>query len=383
MQTTENVDANIEGTGATVRPKLKQSIIDCDIHHSTGMNVIKPYFPRQYRELIETYGSAMPGGMHFNGGDRGRMADSFPPGGGPAGSDLQFMREHHLDPYNVEYAILTGSGMGMQGTSNYDYAAAYCTAVNEYTIEHWLANDSRLRGSVVIPKQDPQLAAQEIDRIGGRPDIAQVLVQNGARYPYGNRFYYPIYEACVRHNLPFTIHVGDEGTGINAPTTGAGYVTHYIESRAARPQVMMAHLASFIFEGVFERFPTLKVVLQEAGVFWIVPYLWRLDQDWKALRMQTPWVKKKPSEYFRSNVRVTTQPIEEMPNREIFDQMMDALGAEETMMFCSDYPHWDFDSPLQAIPRLEPKLADKVYYYNAAELYGLPPRKEDAGREGA
>jgi predicted TIM-barrel fold metal-dependent hydrolase len=343
------------------------------------MGVIKPYFPREYRELIETYGSAMPGGMHFNGGFKGRMGDSFPPGGGPAGSDLDYMREHHLDPHNVAYGILTGESLGAQATINFDYAAAYCRAVNDYTIEHWLSQDSRLKGSILIPKQDPEQAAKEIDSIGGRDDIVQVLVQNGAMFPYGNRYYYPIYEACVRHNLPFTIHVSGEGAGINAPATGAGYVTHYVEARAARPQVMMAHLASFIFEGVFERFPTLKVVLQEAGVFWIVPYLWRLDQDWKALRVQTPWVRKKPSEYFRENIRVTTQPIEETPNREVFDQMMDSLHAKETMMYCSDYPHWDFDSPLQALPRLDDELWDRIYYRNAAELYNLPsqPESED------
>ncbi|MDF2720847.1 MAG: amidohydrolase [Paenibacillus sp.] len=69
------------------------------------------------------------------------------------------------------------------------------------------------------------------------------------------------------------------------PPTGAGHVTHYVEHRACRAQVMMAHLTGFIFEGVFERFLTFKVVLQEAGVFRIPVYLWRLDQDWKALRM--------------------------------------------------------------------------------------------------
>ncbi|TBL74531.1 amidohydrolase family protein [Paenibacillus thalictri] len=368
-------------SSAVVRPKLKRSIIDCDIHHYTGMDVIRPYLAREYRELVETYGNALPGGMHFNGGVGGRMVDSFPPEGGPAGSSLSYMQRHHLDPNHVEYGILTGEGSGMHNTINHDYAAALCSAVNDYTIEHWLSQDSRLKGSVMIPKQDPLLSAKEIDRVGGRSDFAQVLVSNGAIFPYGNRYYYPIYEACVRHNLPFTIHVGNEGSGVNGPPTGAGHVTHYIESRASRPQVMMAHLASFIFEGVFERFPTLKVVLQEAGVFWIAPYLWRLDQDWKALRVQTPWVRKLPSEYFRDHMRVTTQPIEMTPNRAVFDQMMASIFAKDTMMYCSDYPHWDFDSPLKALPKLDDELWDRVYYRNAANIYGLPARKSERAGE--
>lgn len=362
---------------ADKRPKLKRSIIDCDIHQGTGLDAIKPYLPRAYQELVKQYGPALPGGMHFNGGVGGRMADAYPEGGGNAGSDLELMQKQHLDRYNVEYGILTGEGYAVHAIPNYDYAAAMCRAINEYTIEHWLSRDSRLRGSVFISKQAPSLAAQEIDRVGGRSDMVQVIVSSGSSIPYGNRHYDPIYEACVRHNLPFTIHVGLEGEGINSPHTGAGYVTHYIEQRCARPAVMGAHLASFIFDGVFERFPTLKVVLQEAGVLWLAPFLWKLDQEWKGLRVQTPWVRKKPSEYFREHVRVTTQPFEETPNRQIFDHLLESIYAKETLMFCSDYPHWDYDSPSQALPKLEQELWDSIYYQNAAKLYGLPPRKSE------
>jgi predicted TIM-barrel fold metal-dependent hydrolase len=140
---------------------------------------------------------------------------------------------------------------------------------------------------------------------------------------------------------------------------------------------MMAHLASFIFEGTFERFPTLKVLLQEAGVLWVVPYLWRLDQIWMEDRIQLPWMKKSPSEYFREHVRMSTQPFEATPNRSIFDQSMKSMFAEETLMYCSDYPHWDFDSPLQALPKMDDALWDRVLYYNAAEYYNLPDRRAE------
>ncbi|CAN7371060.1 amidohydrolase family protein [Paenibacillus sp. LjRoot153] len=213
-------------TNVRKRRKQKRSIIDCDIHHSTGIQILKPYLPRAYQDLVGLYGPALPSGMHFNGGLGGRMVDAYPDNGGPAGSDLAFMQKHHLDPSHVEYGILTGESYAMHSTINYDYAAALCCAVNDYTIEHWLSQDSRLRGSVFIPKQEPRLSAKEIDRVGGRNDMVQVIVSNGASLPYGNRYYDPIYEACERHNLPFTIHVGMEGEGINSPPTGAGFVTH-------------------------------------------------------------------------------------------------------------------------------------------------------------
>lgn len=358
-----------------IRPKLKKSIVDCDIHHYTGHDVTKAYLPKHFRESPPP-GVPQGGGHHFNGGVGGRMVDSFPPEGGPAGSSLEYMQRHHLDPHHVEYAVLTGEG-GMANGLQHEYAAAICSATNDYTIEHWLARDSRLKGSVYVTKYEPNLAAKEIDRIGGHPDMVQVLVNSGARLPFGNSIYDPIYKACERHNLPFAIHIGAEGAGINSPTTNAGPVSHYIESRCARPQVMMAHLASYIFEGTFERFPTLKVLMQEAGVLWVVPYLWQLDQIWMENRIQLPWMKKSPSEYFRQHIRMSTQPFEATPNRTIFDQSMKSMFAEETLMYCSDYPHWDFDSPMQALPKMDDELWDRVFYYNSAEFYGLPKRRAD------
>ncbi|MDF2723684.1 MAG: amidohydrolase [Paenibacillus sp.] len=374
--------AEAEQAGAVRRAKTKRTIVDCDIHNYTGHDVTKAYLPSEFRDW-QPPGVPQGGGQHFNGGVGGRMVDSFPPDGRPAGSNLEYMQSHHLDPHNVEYGILTGEGMGMMNMNHYEYAAALCTATNEYCLEQWSGRDSRLKTSVMIPKQAPELAAKEIDRIGGHRDVAQVLVCSGARLPYGNRVYDPIYAACERHNLPFTIHIGAEGAGINSPMTNVGYGSHYIESRCCRPQVMMAHLASYIFEGTFERFPTLKVLMQESGVLWVVPYLWQLDQLWMENKVQVPWMKKAPSEYFRQHVRMSTQPFEITPNRALFDKSIKSMFADETLMFCSDYPHWDYDSPLKALPKLDDALWERVYYETAAELYGFPKRSEQRAEKMA
>jgi predicted TIM-barrel fold metal-dependent hydrolase len=50
--------------------------------------------------------------------------------------------------------------------------------------------------------------------------------------------------------------------------------------------------------------------------------------------------------------------------------------AEQTLMFSSDYPHWDGDSPTKGLPRLEPALRDRIMWQTAAELYNLEPHAE-------
>lgn len=377
-------------TAATTRaPRTKQAIIDCDIHASIPLEGIKAYLPRIYREQIETWGKHLPAqnDMYLNGGTNGSMQEHKPPKSTGEDGYLHYMSQMHFDKYGISYGILTGSDYAVHTTPDTDYAAALCSASNDYVIERYLSRDSRLKGSIHIPKQDPILSAKEIDRVAGHPSMVQVIVSNGAERPYGHRRYEPIYEACVRHNLPFAIHVSMEGIGINNPPTGAGHVSYYAEYRAARTQIMMAHLASFIFEGIFVKYPTLKVVMVEAGMLWIAPYIWRLDQDWKALRHQTPWVKEPPSEYYRKHMRVTSQPLEMPPTskKELFEPLLDSISARDNLMFASDYPHWDFDSPLLAFPKIDETMTSRIFYHNAAELYGLPPAPaaDQAGGEPA
>ena len=92
------------------------------------------------------------------------------------------------------------------------------------------------------------------------------------------------------------------------PPTGVGYPTYYIENRLARPQMGMAHAVSLIAEGVFEKFPRLKVLINECDQFWAVGLMWHMDADWKSLREQTPWLKRLPSEYFVEHIRVPPSP---------------------------------------------------------------------------
>ena len=81
----------------------------------------------------------------------------------------------------------------------------------------------------MVSAQDPEAAAREIHRVGAHPHIVQVLMPSAARFPYGQKFYWPIYEAAQAHNLPVAIHPGTEGAGVSGPSTPAGYATSYFE----------------------------------------------------------------------------------------------------------------------------------------------------------
>jgi predicted TIM-barrel fold metal-dependent hydrolase len=113
-------------------------------------------------------------------------------------------------------------------------------------------------------------------------------------------------------------------------------------------------------------------VLIEGGFGWLLPLMWRLDRAWRKLREETPEVTRLPSESIRHHIWFTTQPIEEPPDPRDFQRLLDDLAMHDRIMFSTDYPHWDFDSPDQAVPAsLPPDLRRKIMAENARALYRL------------
>ncbi len=50
--------------------------------------------------------------------------------------------------------------------------------------------------------------------------------------------------------------------------------------------------------------------------------------------------------------------------------MLEAAGAPDTLLFASDYPHWDFDDPGFMLERLPEDWRAPVLHDNAAAFYG-------------
>jgi len=344
-------------------------IIDCDVHpHPRDMEEIRKYLPLPWRNRLQMVNSR---GMYMNPIHVNRL-DSVTPDGGFPCSDPDFMRKQLLDAYGINYAILLPRAFATM-YPNPDFAAAVAAGYNDWLADCWLDNnntDGRCKGSITVAPQDPKLAVKEIERWAGNPHMVQVMMDGGSRAPYGQRQFYPIYEACEHYGLPVAFHPGTEGVGINE-SPAPGYPSTYIEWHVGLMLAFQSHLISFITEGVFERFPKLKVVLVEGGSAWLPPLLWRLEAEWKALREEVPWVKKRPSEYVRDHVRITSQPLENPDNKQQLLQIFEMMGAKDILMFSSDYPHWDFDSPTRAFPKLDEETKRRIFFENAKELYNL------------
>jgi len=338
-------------------PRQEINLIDCDVHHVTsGPDDLYPYLPRHYVEYIKDFGTMMPGVGYTNMPRGGCRAELWEGQEKHPGSNVDLARERHLDAYSIDIAVLTGSTVyGAAVHPNADYAAAMCRAFNDWTLDTWIKADSRFKASIAIAPTDPQQAAAELHRLGENPDVFQVIMPAGARFPFGNRFYHPIF--------------GAEGAGVANAPTAAGYPSYYLEMRMARPQIAMAHTVSLICEGVFEKFPTLKFLFIEHDTFWVPGLMWHMDADWKSVRDYTPWVKKLPSEYIRGHIRFGSQPMEQPPTRADLKMFLEWLHADEVLVYASDYPHWDWDDPTTVLPGIDAALRQRIFVENACELY--------------
>ncbi|MEB3369959.1 amidohydrolase family protein [Saccharopolyspora mangrovi] len=356
------------------RNRAARTIVDSDIHPQALPRDILPRLDARNRRRFEMFGSRVPGPPEIyprvsNGGYR---LDSWPEGGFP-GNDLSLVRQQLLDEFDVDHGVLIPLQSHSWGVEAREFADALCRALNDWIVEEWLDPEPRLRSSIGVPLESPDLAAAEIRRRAHDPRFAQVLLSTGGEALFGRRQYWPIYAAAVEAGLPVAAHTG----GLEQHR-GPGWPSFYLEEHVWNGNTMSALITSMICEGVFQEFPTLQVICVEGGIAWAGPLMWALDEAWSQLREDVPHLRKPPSEYIREHFWFTTQPIEEPADPAHLETALRHIGMNDRIMFASDYPHWDFDSPRMA-PRLLPAaIREQVMGANACRLYGLPQRQQEA-----
>ncbi len=348
---------------------VRPSLIDCDVHAVLpGIAALLPYLSDYWREQIAQTGFKGPVDRWYSAravAAAATIKDEIP------ASKVEYLQRDVLDARpELQWAILN-CDCAVETLHNPDAAAAVASALNEWIAAEWLARDPRLRASIVVPSQFPELAAAEIDRMSGRPGFVQVLLPVRSAEPYGSRNFRPLFAAAARHGLPVGLHFG--GAPGNPPTP-VGWPSFYLEEYAGMTGVFQTQLISIVAGGLFDTFPDLRLVLIEAGVAWLPPMLWRLDKNWKGLRREIPWVRRLPSEYVRDHVRLTTAPFDAPDDAQQLREVVAQLGSDSILLYASDYPHAHGED--RAVTELEfrsPAFATRIKCENARAVYRFEP----------
>jgi predicted TIM-barrel fold metal-dependent hydrolase len=345
---------------------VSSSAIDCDVHANVpSMQALLPYLDEQWRDSV------------IDRGLNSLESISYPPNApltaradwrGKAGeppNTLDKLRIHALDRWNIDIAICNCL-YGVQLLFSEDMAAAFAKALNDWVAREWLDRDKRLRASMIVPMQNTEYAVAEIERCAPDKRFVQVLVLAMGEAPLGRREYWPVYEAAQRHGLPIGIHAG---SSYRHAVTSLGWPSWYVEDYCANAQGFQAQVASLVCEGVFVKYPKLKVVLIESGVTWLPAFLWRLSKFWRGVRAEVPWVDRSPSEIVRNHVRLTIQPFDGPDDPKAVAQLIDHLQSDDMLLFSSDFPHWQFDGDDIMPAGIPEKLHGKILRDNALATY--------------
>jgi predicted TIM-barrel fold metal-dependent hydrolase len=341
--------------------------IDCDLHPTVpGLTALFPYQDDHWRETVTRRGFDELVSISYPRINPLSTRADWRDEKGQGATTPERLATEALQPFGTQRAILNCLYSAQTPFSD-DIAAAFCRAVNDWIAREWLDRDDRLRTSIVVPMLNAELAAAEIDRVANDRRFVQILLLVGSELPLGRRQNWPIYAAAERHNLPVGIHAGST---YRHPVTPVGWPSYFTEDYINQAPGFQSQLTSLIAEGVFGKFPNLTVVLLESGVTWLPAYLWRLNKFWKGLRSEIPWVADLPSSIVRDRVRLTLQPFDAPPEPAAVMRVIDHIGSDETLLFSTDYPHWQFEGAAAALPEgLDAGLARKIMVDNPLRTY--------------
>jgi predicted TIM-barrel fold metal-dependent hydrolase len=187
-------------------------------------------------------------------------------------------------------------------------------------------------------------------------------------------------------DLPVVFHVGGTGDLIDPayfqnglpipPDFHGGEENFRSVDYMAIPFPPMQTLATMVFDGVFDRFPRLRVGVVEQGAIWVPSWMRQMESAFEAFVKHEERVRSlelRPSDYVRRSMKFTPYPTEDV--RWIIEQ-----AGPETVLFNSDYPH--VEGGRRPIERFERSLGDlpesvrqAFYCDNFLDLMGAGARR--------
>ncbi len=278
----------------------------------------------------------------------------------PSLSDMD-ARVSWMDRVGIDVQILAGwidfTGYEIEPA----HAVEYSRAHNDCLAEHAADHGDRFHLIGTIPLQAPEAAARELTSLMESGFVGVEIATTVGGLALDRAGLDPVWEAA-------------EGTGAfvllhpMTPLTGIDLGRYFMANAVGRPAETSITLAGLILDGVFERFPNLKVCAVHGGGF--VPYqIGRLDQAVKAKpAVAGRRLSRLPSDYLR---QVYVDTVVNNPHALRF--IVDYLGAEQVLLG-TDYPFpmGDLDpvSSVKAMPRVSDHELTSICGANMGRLCG-------------
>jgi predicted TIM-barrel fold metal-dependent hydrolase len=276
--------------------------------------------------------------------------------------------------------------------SDREFGLVCLKAYNDWLIEEWCgAAPGRYIPLVLIPLWDPPLAVAELERTAALGATSFAFSENPA--PLGlptihdaNGYWDPVMRAANDLEMVVSMHVGSSSQ-VPSIAPDSPFMANLTWGAMRTSGAML----SWIFSGLFQRFPNLKIALSEGEIGWIPYYLERAEQ---VLEKQRYWVMRgqKFMEHGGNAADLDTLDIRATFRDHVFGcfiedhhgiASIDEIG-EDNIMCETDYPHSDSTWPdcIGTVKRVIGHLPEATQYKllrgNAEKLYRFTPAEPPA-----
>ena len=249
--------------------------------------------------------------------------------------DLGERRIADMDAAGIDRQVISLTCPGTQILDR-DQGVAMATLANDQLAQACRTYPSRFTGLTAIAPQDPKAAAEEIERGKNQLGFKGVIINSHTQGEYlDDPRFWPIFEAAQALDTPIYLHPSTPPRNMIGPMLEAG-LDSAIYGFAVETGL---HVLRIITAGVFDQFPRLRLVvghLGEALPFWLyrIDYMHAATVRAGRYESMKP-VQRRPSEYLRENVWVTTSGMACVP---AIMFCRDVLGPDR-VMYAMDYPY--------------------------------------------
>lgn len=280
-------------------------------------------------------------------------------------------REKFLDSEGIARQVIYPSlGIIWEGEVNDpELADALCRAYNRWAFDLVEGHRARLFPAAHISIREPALAVRELQRVAELGcHAAFIAAMPVAGRSFGHPDYDCVWAAAQDLDIAIALHVVSHHHYMGSefykdPKPGLMYFTMNLLQDARQS------LLTMVVDGVFERFPRLRVATVEAMAGWVGEWLERIDYRYKYMG-HTSAMKRPIAEYFARNIWISGDPEEKM-----FKYVVQFAG-DDKFFIGSDYPHAEgFVHPVEKarehLKGLPESSIEKILSKNARDFYRL------------
>jgi uncharacterized protein len=286
-----------------------------------------------------------------------------------------------MDSLAIDYTILFPTPMLSLGVHpDQDFQSEMMWAFNRWLVEDVLPSDRRLLAMPILPIHDPDQCIRNLEAFAERPGVVGFMVSCLHYEPIHRNRFMKFFDLLNERSLPLAFHSAPNWFERPFASFGKFLGAHAL----GFPFYASVQVTNIVLAGLPERFPNIRWIFMEAGQAWVPFTLARLDQDYKQRSAEAPLLQRLPSEYIKE-FYFTTQPFEVHEDPAHTRAMVDMMNGAETLLYASDYPHNDFDTPalIWDLPNFSELEKRAILGGNALSLFNLPmPARAAVARLG-